>query len=215
MRKLLSLVVVALMCATAQAQIVESSSVSFKRTKKEPSTTTWFLRAGLNMATITDDVDRNLGYQAVVGFQKPMTSFGLYWGMDFGLGTRGFKESYNDEEISLLTHNVQVSPFNIGWKYNVVGDLAVDLHLGAFALYDYAGKYKYSYEGVEESYGLGDIEGFQRFDAGLNAGFGIWYGRFNLDFTFQRGFVPSGEDVEGENNDDFTNNFMIRLGVAF
>lgn len=215
MRKLLSLVVVALMCATAQAQIVESSSVSFKRTKKEPSTTTWFLRAGLNMANfagdgVSEDWNRKAAYQAVVGFQKPMTSFGLYWGMDFGLGSRGYKYSDGDDEGKFLAHNVQVSPFNIGWKYNVVGDLAVDLHLGAFAACDYVGKMTESYQGQEESWDLGDIVDYQRFDAGLNAGFGVWYGPFNLDFTFQRGFIEAVKNAEA-----YTNNFMIRLGVAF
>jgi len=41
-------------------------------------------------------------------------------------------------------------------------------------------------------------------------GFGVWYDRFNLDFTWQRGFVDAISDW-----DVYTSNLMLRLGVAF
>ena len=43
------------------------------------------------------------------------------------------------------------------------------------------------------------------------AGVGVWYDRFNLDFTYQRGFI----DVFSDFDKIKTSNFMIRLGVAF
>jgi hypothetical protein len=66
-----------------------------------------------------------------------------------------------------------------------------------------------------ESISMGDWEDeldieWNRFDAGMNIGFGIWYDRFNLDFTFQRGFVEAATDSEA-----YTSNIMLRLGVAF
>lgn len=212
MRKTLSFAIAALVCVAVQAQIVSSRSVSIKK-QKEPSETVWFLRAGLNMAGLAGDDAEGLGkraaYEFTYGFQKPITSFGMYWGMDLGLGSRGYKIDESDYEQKLLTHNVQVSPFNIGWKYGIVENLNFDIHAGAFVLYDYVGKVKETYNGEEESYGLGDTD-WKHFDAGLNIGFGLWYDRFNLDFTFQRGFVQAIEDTNV-----YTSNFMIRLGVAF
>lgn len=51
---------------------------------------------------------------------------------------------------------------------------------------------------------------WRRYDVGLNAGIGIWYNNFNLDFNFQRGFIEAEKDGEY-----YTSNFMIRLGIAF
>ena len=95
--------------------------------------------------------------------------------------------------------------------------MKVDIHLGAFVSVDYTGKVKFEYEGEKEDISMGDWDDpngldmdWQRFDAGLNAGFGVWYNRFNLDFNFQRGFVEAIKNYKF-----YTNNFSIRLGVAF
>ena len=48
---------------------------------------------------------------------------------------------------------------------------------------------------------------YNHFDAGMNIGVGVWYDRFNLDFTYQRGFIKTWECN--------TSNVLIRLGVAF
>ena len=95
MKKVLSIVAALLLCVGTQAQIVSSRS-SIVRTEKEPSSTLWFLRAGLNVMNVSGDgaegLDSNIGYNATVGYQKPLGSSGGYWGMEFGLGSRGFKE---------------------------------------------------------------------------------------------------------------------------
>jgi hypothetical protein len=52
---------------------------------------------------------------------------------------------------------------------------------------------------------------YNHFDAGMNIGVGLWYDRFNLDFTYQRGFIDVFSDLDGIK----TSNFMIRLGIAF
>ena len=50
-------------------------------------------------------------------------SIGTYWGMEFGLGSRGWKVEENESDyeysLSLMAHNVQVSPFTFGYKYNI------------------------------------------------------------------------------------------------
>ena len=186
MRKsLLLFVMTLLVCSGIQAQIVSSRSVGIESTPQRPSETMWYLRGGLNMA----------------GFA------GAYWGMDFGLGSRGWKI----DELKTMTNNLQVSPFTFGWKYGITDDFFIDGHIGGFISFDYLGKMKYDGESIS----MGDWEDeldieWNRFDAGMNIGFGIWYDRFNLDFTFQRGFVEAATDSEA-----YTSNIMLRLGVAF
>jgi len=176
----------------------------------------WFLRTGLNIMNFAgdggDDLKGKVGYDVTLGFHKSIARKGAYWGMEFGASSRGagYEEKVYDYEESLISHNVHISPFTFGWKYGITEDFKIDAHLGAFAAYDYAGKMKIEYNGYEESYKMKDWDDWNRYDVGLNAGFGVWYGRFNLDFTFRRGFIETFDDSES-----YTNNFMIRLGVAF
>ncbi len=212
MRKsLLLFVMTLLVCSGIQAQIVSSRSVGIESTPQRPSETMWYLRGGLNMAEFAGDgaegMGRKAAYNFAVGFQKPITNIGAYWGMDFGLGSRGWKI----DELKTMTNNLQVSPFTFGWKYGITDDFFIDGHIGGFISFDYLGKMKYDGESIS----MGDWEDeldieWNRFDAGMNIGFGIWYDRFNLDFTFQRGFVEAATDSEA-----YTSNIMLRLGVAF
>ena len=218
MKRILFLVTVLLAYTGVQAQIVSSRSVGIKSTKQSTETEhIW--RFGLNMMNFAgdggEDLEKKIGYNITYGVSKPVGSVGTYWGMDFGFGSRGFKVKENDFEENLIAHNVQVSPFTFGWKYGVIGDLKVDVHFGAYASFDYTGKCKIAYDGDEESINMGDWEDdleidWNRYDAGLNIGFGIWYSYFNLDFNFQRGFIETAKESEA-----YTNNFMIRLGFAF
>ncbi len=223
MKKLLTLAIAAIaMATTTNAQIVSSrSQLVTTTTEVKPSTTTWLVRAGLNIMNFTGDdakeYDSKIGYDVAFSFQKSLGSVdGLYWGMEFGLGSRGYK--YEEDEYyeeSTLAHNFRWSPFTIGYKYAITDAFKVEAHLGAFASVDYAGKGKW--EG-EDFYGdhisgdssIGDWEDWNRFDAGLQLGFGVWYDRYNLDFTWQRGFIEGYKDYKM-----YTSNFMIRLGVAF
>ncbi|WP_303028433.1 porin family protein [Bacteroides acidifaciens] len=212
MKKLLSLVAACLLCAGMQAQIVSSRSVSIKSAQKQPSETQWFLRGGLNIMKLTgdgeEDTGSKLGYNFVYGFQKPISTVGTYWGMEFGLGSRGWGDSEDGYKVSQMAHNVQVSPFTFGYKYNITDAVAIDAHLGAYVSFDYVGKYKEEEDGEEVgSASIGDWEDWKRFDAGMNIGVGLWYSRFNLDFTYQRGFIKTWECN--------TSNVLIRLGVAF
>lgn len=34
-----------------------------------------------------------------------------------------------------------------------------------------------------------DYDNMKRYDAGINLGIGYWFGKFNIDFTWQRGFI--------------------------
>ena len=150
----------------------------------------------------------NIGYNATFGYQKPMGGAGAYWGMEFGLGSRGFKA----DEMKCIAHNIQYSPFTFGWKIGVADNLSIDPHLGVFASYDYTSKMKESGESISWGDFADYLEvDYNHFDAGMNIGVGLWYDRFNLDFTYQRGFIDVFSDLDGIK----TSNFMIRLGIAF
>lgn len=212
MKKSLLLFVMALFVRSGiHAQIVSSRSIGIESTPQRPSETLWYLRGGLNMAGFAGDgadgMDRKAAYNFVVGFQKPISTIGAYWGMDFGLGSRGWKV----DELKMMTNNIQVSPITFGWKYGITDNFYIDGHIGGFVSFDYLGKMKYDGESIS----MGDWEDdldleWNRLDAGMNIGFGIWYDRLNLDFTFQRGFVEAASESEA-----YTSNIMLRLGVAF
>ncbi len=207
--------------AGVQAQIVSSRSVNVRTTEvKKPKTTTWMVRGGMSVNKFVgdgaEDTDSKIGYDVAFSFQKPITDIGLFWGMEFALGTRGYsiKEDggYGEgEDFKQMSHAFRWSPFTLGYRYDINDKFAVDAHLGAFVSVDYVGKMKQG----DFDLSIGDWDqwyedDWNRFDAGMALGFGVWYDRFNLDFTWQRGFVDAISDW-----DVYTSNLMLRLGVAF
>lgn len=211
MKRILFAAIAAFMCIGSQAQIVSSRSVSIH--KQEASTsTTWIFRIGMNIMNLagngTEGLDSQIGYNATIEFNKPIGTDGAYWGMNFGLGSRGF----NMDGISSIAHNLQYSPFTFGWKIDVAPSIQVDPHIGVYASYDYTSKMKDNGESI--SWGdfadLSDMD-YHSYDAGLNAGIGIWYKRYNLDLCYQRGFI----NVFSDSDKCKTSNFLIRLGISF
>lgn len=225
MKKLLSIVAALLICMGSQAQIVSSRSslVKTERQPRQPRRTQWFVRTGMNVMKMSGDgaegIKSNMGYNVMFGFDKSMGSAGAYWGMDFGLTSRGFKdEDGKGEDVKAIAHAVQVSPFTFGWKINVAPKLAIDPHIGTFVSFDYVNKYKggnvdmnwddFAYV-IERETGYDCT--YNLYDVGINTGVGIWYSRFNLDISYQRGFVDVFTEISGCKS----SNLMIRLGVAF
>ncbi len=201
------------------------------------------------------------GYVVSIGFNKSFGTHPLYWGMGLDLAMRGYKTSAEwsksgtsqvsggsdyhkkTEEMTLSTYNVQFSPFTIGYKYTFLERMAADVHLGAYASYDFAGDFKThmtdqivstskygnrnDFNENESKVKIGDLAGMRKYDVGINLGVGYWFGHFNLDFTWQRGFIPiyEGGDNEisvggkkgnkREQGNFFSNNFQLRLGYAF
>lgn len=201
------------------------------------------------------------GYTFSIGFNKSFGNHPLYWGMALDLGMRGYKttaewsksaasqvsggydshKKTTDETITC--YNVQLSPITIGYKYTFLQRMAADVHVGAFASYDFAGNYKLNstdhiistskygnrndLKTNDSKVSIGDVNGFRRYDVGLNLGVGYWFGHFNIDFTWQRGFIPlyEGGDktvvvnekkgTKREQGNYFSNNFQLRLGYAF
>lgn len=225
MKKILTLAAALVMGLGMQAQIVTSTSRSIVKTEtvKPASEKIWMIRAGVNfMKVVGDDAEGlngKVGYDVSFEFNKPISALnGLYWGMEFGLGSRGcsFDTDYEDD-LELIAHNIRYSPFIIGYKYNLTSDFKLDAHLGAFVSVDYTGKMSAGDEDLK----MGDWKDeadidWQRVDAGIRLGAGVWYKNFNLDFTWHRGFIKPFTEAEY----DYTmkanaSNFMIRLGMSF
>ncbi|MFI3303400.1 MAG: outer membrane beta-barrel protein [Rikenellaceae bacterium] len=200
-----------------------------------------YIRVGLNLAKMTNDYEndyfknaRKQGYYLGYGFHKPFSTPNLYWGMEFALTTRGYMEKwdFSDEgegeiKFYLSTHSVMVSPFNIGYKYQLPYDLKVDLHLGTFVSYDYAGEFVDKYSNYPEDNSTMSIKDFndlafendydctnyERIDAGLIFGFGVWYqDKYNFDISFRNGFVSPFANSSTTRK---SRNLMLRLGYSF
>ncbi len=189
MKKVLLIALLAVFGISANAQILSSRTVT-----KPKSNTMWILRAGMTLNNATDNKGGGsaIGFDATIGFNKPISSSSVYWGMDLGIGTRGCSfKGYDDDA---LAYAVRFSPVTFGYKYAFTEDFKLDGHLGAYASYDFAHN--------DEAEGLDD------FDAGVQVGIGAWWKRFNLDVTYQRGFC----DMAGDSK---SSNVMIRLGIAF
>lgn len=223
----------------------------------------WFVRAGASFSSVTGsgvdnqkdawrkggnngNFSRLFGGNIMFGFNKSFEKSPVYWGMELGVGMRGYKteaEKSNSGSVAsagnyrsyskttdsneLNAYNAQFSPISIGYKYQFNDMLAVDIHVGGFASYDFAGKLKseHTYNMTSSSqYGgstqskdnssstnIGDIDGYRHHDFGVIAGAGVWVGHINLEFTWQRGFVS----IYKGSNKLFNNSFQLRLGYAF
>lgn len=217
MKKLIIALVALTLGFGAQAQL--RTSRTFVKSK---SRTEWIIRAGLSINKLNgltyedEDVDGvgcKTGFDINIGFNKYMGSTNLYWGMELGIGTRGTSfeayDDYYDKEMKggISAYNVKWSPFTIGYKYAIGDMLKIDPHLGLYASYDFSSS---------STGDLDDLDSMQEFDAGIQAGVGVWYGRFNLDFMYQAGFVNSEPSFYHECFDGGkTGNFLIRVGVSF
>lgn len=199
-----------------------------------------------NKNSYNGNYSKQLGGSLTIGFNKSFGKSPVYWGMELGAGMRGYKteaEKSNSGSVpsagnyhsyarttdtsELNAFNSFFSPINIGYKYLFNDMLAVDVHVGGFASYDFAGKLKtrHTYNMTSTSqHGSGsqskdesnstkisDIDGYRSQDFGVVAGAGVWVGHFNLDFIWQRGFVA----IYKGDSEFFNNSFLLRIGYAF
>lgn len=190
MKRIVFLAALLLMAVSAQAQIVSSSS---RRIVDRPVGNRYikagaaFQHASFKYNWGGTSPNLSLGYNVLFGVQNPIDGNGLFWGLEAGVGTRGC----NDGNASVLHHGIKVSP-NIGYKFELDSDLAVDLRLGAFVSFDFAGGAERLLitEGHEWlfDYDLYNINA-NLFDLGVIPGITLWYQRFGLDFSYQQGFI--------------------------
>lgn len=135
--------------------------------------------------------------------------------------------SATTNNTTLTAFNAQLTPIMIGYKLGINDKFAIDFHVGGYASYDFAGNFKSEYssqinttsehggsnQSKEEntSTKIGDIDHYNNHDFGVVAGAGVWFGHFNLDFIWQRGFISFYD----KGSDLFSNNLQLRLGYAF
>ena len=258
---------VALTAMGANAQIARSTM--FQAPERE-NNIMWYIRAGVSInnaaanGNLKDTYKDNdgktdtglgskAGYDIEFGFNKNIGSSDAYWGMEFGFGTRGYSQKFEENDTygteneswvdkkSLLAHRFKIMPVMFGYKYGITDKIKLDAHIGAWVSIDMAASYKiekeYSYtdtaypednefKSQKDSYGIGDMKNsddenfYNRFDAGIQAGIGVWYGRWNLDFSYERGFcsIYDFEKMYGKTDKSYSlaaSNVLIRLGFAF
>jgi hypothetical protein len=189
-------------------------------------------------------VGSRVGMDFSVAFNKPIGKSGGYWGMELGIGSRGASLSStetntytyrgdvttqtNEYNGHIATWNGKFSPFTIGYKYGINSDIKLDGHIGAFVSYDFAGSAVSDETFIEngevissdnDKFNLGDddLKDFERFDAGMQIGIGVWYHKFNFDITYQRGFINSCDYYydDGESHSIFSSNLILRVGYSF
>lgn len=203
MKKILFVLVAIFVCGTINAQLV--TSTSFKETRAK---TLWYVKAGMTMANMSADGESagNLvGYNVGIAFDRPVGG-GVFWGMGLTLGTKGYKFSEGGYEVKLNANKLEI-PINLGYKYSINEDFAVDARVGGFVNYDVFGKYSEDDGRDSESVNLGDLEDYDRFSAGIQFGVGVWYQHLNFNITYQNGLVKQNEAKE--------RNWMFSLGYAF
>jgi hypothetical protein len=188
MKKLLIGVMAALGCMGVKAQNLSTD-------------TQWYVKAGLNMSNITAygmSLDALPGYHLGVAFDKPIGTQGLYWGAGLQLATKGAKVDGAGDEGRINVNKLEV-PVTLAYKFPVANTVLLDVRAGLFANVDLFGK-----AGGEK---ISDIDDWERFSAGAQIGVGVWLDRWNINVTYQGGFVKWNEVKE--------RNWMIGLGYAF
>lgn len=144
--------------------------------------------------------------------------------------------NYIKESSNMRAYNFRAAPFMIGYRRAIAKDWSVEVHIAPYFSYDFTGaaktKSKYRFEvpipvfdtdgniitiitnvlkGTEtQKTELDDIRGYNRADLGIQAGGGVWYKRFNLDITYDRGLLPIIDHQKL-----YSNSLLIRLGYAF
>lgn len=157
MKKIIAVLLLAVMAAGVQAQIVTSRSSLQTKEKKQriPIKVEWYAKAGLNLMQANPGEMYAYGYnkpsgnQMKAGFNlgvgmlshfRPSRPSNFYWGFELGLTQIGggwdggtFKDNwlnytYYFTGISFSKLGGYLAP-TIGWKKSVLGDLKVNVHL--------------------------------------------------------------------------------------
>ena len=150
------------------------------------------------------------GWDLLLGHAKKFSGFDFYYGIEYGIGSRGYCIELLGEEFgSSWAGNIKASPM-VGYKYDFANGLSIDAHVGYFASFDLFGMNKV--KGVDSQSIWTSDNNYNHFDNGIRLGDGVWFERFLLDFTWQRGFVNFNTDSDVSNK---SNAFIIGLGYQF
>lgn len=164
-----------------------------------------YVRVGANFMTLKGDfaedyeeAGNHMGYDLQFGWQHRIKNSNFYYGIEAGLSSLGFNYDYYYNywrSESIFAHALRVSPINFGYKWNFAGKYVLDAHAGLHASYNYAGKGE-----AETRVSYVDWEGeYDGWDIGCKLGVGVWLGRVNVDFSWQRGFLDWQDGAHARN----------------
>lgn len=166
----------------------------------------WYLRAGVKFLSFThDDCDApkfdmhgNTGYDLTIGHKSAIKRKGFYYAWEGGLTSFGCKtvNPWDHTSHPYFSHNVLFSPLTFGFNRYITPKVAYDVHAGFYAKYGFIDNHSNTGEHHE-------------FNIGLRAGVGVWYGRYNIDLTYERNYM--NEVMECYN----ASNLLVRVGFAF
>ena len=195
--------------------------------QKEDQGWYWGIEGGYNASNIIGgDIKTSMlsgGHAGIAfGYKFPkllLLDSGLYYIM------KGYKQRQTDDsryatidlKTTMTTHCIEL-PLNVGIHSS-------GWYIKAGPFFDYyvagtqhtQGTIKY-YEDIhtvlteyrDDKKGIGDLNGYNRFDVGIGVGVGMQTRNFLLGFSYQYGFVPVIEDSEYHQE-----NIMVTLGVFF
>lgn len=227
MRKILLVALCAVCALTASAQRARSTSTSFFSTEKADDGVTFGVRAGLNFANCSGDVedtDGRLGFNAGVIADIPLMR-SLYVQTGLYLSTKGAKNevSYDGEKLEETISPMYIQiPVLASYRYNFSDAAQLQVNFGPYFAYGVGGKAKekYSYAGETdetENDVFGDGGLLNRFDCGLQVGTGFTFAKhFNVSFTYEFGLTNAANkdwydaDVSIKNS-----NCMLNIGYNF
>ena len=239
MKKIIVSTIVALFAITSftsKGEILTSRSFY-----KEGPRMTWFVRGGVSLNMVGGDYvkywkdeDRSFGmkpgFDISAGFERFFGKKNLYWGLELGIGTRGFSAKYEKEytdwvegkevkgtdtyKASLSNINVKL-PIFIGYCHPIGEHMKIDAHVGPYVSYDFTKSAKdddgnvFGGYGDSFKYNHADVVGV---DAGAAVGLGFWYDHFLIDVTYQKGFI---ETVNYGGEKGTASHLLIRIGYGF
>jgi hypothetical protein len=199
-----------------------------------------YVRTGLSLNCVTgsgvDDVKtewvtnkingefkNTLGGLLNVGVDMPLGISPFYYGMSVSLAMRGYKttEKWKDGanklegQEKLTAFCAQLSPVIIGYIAKLTDHIALDPHIGLYFSTDIAGIFsdELSYSDNtkdKKTTDISDKEDYNRYDAGICGGIGLWYNHWFVDISYQRGIASM------KKADDYcSTKLLFSVGYAF
>ncbi len=229
MRKFLATAVCALFVLTASAQRASSSSSSFFSTEKSDEGVTFGIRAGMNLATFTGDVEdakSRVGFHVGVIADIPLMQ-SLYIQPGIYVSQKGAKweESDDDYKYKETMNPLYIEiPILASYRYNFGGGSQLQVNFGPYFAYGIGGKVKieeseydynddvwYIYKSEGDFFGDKGAD-FKRFDFGLQVGAGFTFAtHYNISLGYQFGLTKFNDGNSSIKN----GNFLISLGYNF
>ena len=207
MKKFFMSIVAALVAASSFAQ-TNSGGFTLSET-----TVYYGARVGLNLATLTGDVDdagtkAGLNVGPVIGLRiSDSTPLFLESGLFFTM--QGSKKSPSTVSLNYLR-----IPILIKYGFQATDEISVLPFLGPTLAFGVGGDWEIEGEGSTSSFGS---DKFNRFDAGIRLGCGAEWNKLYLELAYEFGItnVADWKKNKTDKASVHNGNFMVNFGVNF